>query len=348
MGFKETLVHHARKFGRTLAKKAPTIMVVGGTAGLVVSAVLACKETATKLEGILDEHREKVQALKDIRDGVVVLDEYTTEEYAEKHYKKHLTNVYLQTICKLAKAYAPALILALLSVTSILTGHNILNKRHLAAVAECYAVQNTLTEYRKRVKDKLGDEAERLLYAGGEKAFITDEETDEQTGEVKTSSHEGIVGDCEKLPHYTYIVNPETVCSYAYSNSDANFQRLLQAKIRDANTYMNTYDQVVLGDIMRHFWKDEYLRQHPEIFSHGWWKDNPLVDEPLPEIYPIDVTVKMISKPGERREYAVTFERVQGNITMAMDVVKQQQKDDARREKKLRRNIRATIKEATA
>lgn len=339
MAFKETLTYGARKFSRVMAEKSPTIMVVGGTIGLIAAAVIACKTTATKLDGVLAEHHKKVQSLKDIRDGKVVLDEYTTEEFAEKHYKKQLTGAYFQTVCKMAKAYAPALILAALSTASILTGHNILNKRHLAAVAECYAVQNTLTEYRKRVAGQLGEETEKLLYSGGEKALITDKETDPETGEEVTSTHEGIIGSADKLPHYTYIVSPETVLSYAYSNSDANFQRLLQAKIRDANDYLTRHDQVVLGDIMRHFWKDEYLRSRTEIFDHGWWKDNPLCD-PLPDIYPIDVTVKMISAPNEPRKYAVTFENVQGNITKAMDVAKAEKK----RERKLRKNIQARIK----
>ena len=151
MSFKSKITGLAVKAGKRLQQKCPTLMVVGGVAGLVVAGVLACKETHEQLDNVIAEHKEKVQAIKDIRDGVVVLDEISTEEYAEKKYKKHLLHIYLCTICKLAKVYAPAFLLATASVFSILWGHKIVTKRHLAAVAECYAVRETLNEYRKRV-----------------------------------------------------------------------------------------------------------------------------------------------------------------------------------------------------
>lgn len=352
MGLKESFIYGTKSIGRTLSKNAPTIMVIGGTVAVIAAGVLACKTTATKLNVVLDEHRNKLAELRDIRDGKTPLDSEEAKEIKDdKEYKKYLTSVYFQTICKLAKAYAPALILAALGTTSILTGHKVLSKRCLAAVAECYAAQNTLTEYRKRVAGRIGDEAEKLLYVGGEKQVIEDQEVDPETGEVRaTESHEAIVGGFEKLPHYTYIVSSETVHDWALSNSDANFRRLLENKVRDANTYLTRHDQVVLGDIMRHFWKDDYLRKHTEIFNHGWWKDNPLC-EPLPEVYPINITITMLSAPGQPRKYAVTFENVQGDISRAMDVVKMKDKADKScgfNPLKPRRDIKAQIKEATA
>lgn len=349
MGFKEKFVFGARKLGRTLSKKAPTLMVVGGTIGLIAAGVAACKATASKLDATLEEHKQKAESLRQIRDGEIVLDSISTEDYAKNEYKKQLAALYFQTTCKLLKAYAPALILAALSAASILTGHNVLKKRHLAAVAECYAVQNTLTEYRKRVAGRLGDEAERLLYVGGEKQIVTDAETDPETGEVRaTQSHEAIVSNCKRLPHYTYIVSADTVHSFVLSTSDANFQRLIQDKVRYANDYFGRHGQCVLGDIMRGVWKNDYLTKHGEIFGHGWWAENPLCD-PLPEIYPIDVTIKMISEPGQPRMYAVTFENVQGDIGYAMDIAKKQAREAEKQEKRAtRKNIQAHIKEATA
>lgn len=339
MSFKETLIHGVKKLGRSIGAKSPTLLVVGGTIGLVAAGIVACKETASQLNTVLDEHKQKVQALKDIRDGVVVLDEISTEEYAETKYKKHLTSVYLQTICKLAKTYAPALILALLSVVSILTGHKIITKRHLAAVAECYAVQNTLTEYRKRVAGKLGDEAEKLLFLDGENAIITDTEVDKETGEVKESSHEGIVGPNKKMA-YTYICSPATMCSYGMAGSDANFRNMIAIKTQVANEYFERHGHLVLGDIMRHFWNDEYLKDHSEIFSHGYMRDNPLVTEQLPDVAPITTDVKLISGPGEPRKYAVTFHNVQGDIVNALRASKLKE----RKAKKLSRKINAKIK----
>ena len=337
MSIKTAIVSGAKKLMRGAKANAPTIMVIFGSSGLVGAGVLACVKTAKELDPVLKEHKENVQALKDIRDGVVVLEEYTTEEYAETKYKKHLTAVYLRTIAKLAKVYGPAFLLAVLSLVSILTGHKILTKRHLAAVAECAAGKELLNEYRKKVAGKIGEEAEKNLFYDGETALITDEEVDESTGEVKTESHEGFVGKHKNM-QYTYICSPDTMCSYVRFNSDANFRNMVDMRLREINQYFEVHDQAVLGDVMRHFWNDKYLRQHPEIFTDGWWVDNPLGPK-LDDYRPINAVVKLISEPGQPRKYAVTF-NAQGNIAYAMKAAK----DKERKAKKISRKIAAAVK----
>lgn len=340
MGLKETIVDGAKKLGRSLSAKSPTIMVVGGTIALVTAGVIACKQTHSQLDEVIKEHNEKKQALKDIRDGVVVLDEYTTEEYAENHYKKHLTNLYLQTVCKLAKIYALPLLLSALGVASILTGHKVLSARHLKAVADTFMVKEAFSEYRGRVANRLGAEEEKMLYLNSEKGIVTENEVDPITGEVTSSSREENVslGD-SKLP-YTYICSPETMISFPQTLSDGTFRRMLEFRIHTANEYYLTHRQAVLGDIMRHFWNDEYITQHSEIFSDGWWLDNPYAPESDP-IHPITADVKYISDENGRRKYAVTF-NCQGNIADAMRIAKKQERA-AKKQEKLNHKIKATV-----
>lgn len=341
MGFKETIVHGAKKLGRTISAKSPTIMVVGGTIALVAAGVLACKQTRSKLDEVISEHKEKKQALQDLRDGVVVLDEYTTEEYAEKYYKKHLTNLYLQTVCKLAKVYALPLLLAAMGITSIFAGHRILSVRHLKAVADTFAVREAFSEYRGRVADRIGAEEEKLLYLNGEKAIVTDQEIDPNTGEVRPNSHEETVSLGESKMSYTYICSPETMISFPSTISDGTFRKMLEFRIKSANEYLERHDQTVLGDIMRHFWNDEYCRQHSEIFTDGWWIDNPLAPA-LDSVHPIVADIKRIPDENGGRKYAVTF-NCQGNIAEAMRIAKKQERAERRQEKKSGRKIKAMV-----
>lgn len=343
MSIKTMFVSGAKKAGRWLSAKSPTIMVVGGTIGLVVAGVVACKETHDKLDGILEEHKQKVQALKDIRDGKVVLDEYTTEEYAEKYYKKHLFHLYLALTGKLLKAFAPALILALLSTIAILTGHKILSVRHLTAVASCYQVTNEYNAYRGKVREVLGEDKELELATGAQKAVITDTIVDPETGEAKTESHEGLVGD-DSMTKWSYIADRSTVCDYVWNvNSDAQFRHLLELRVDDACRALKSCKQVVLKDVMKCFWTPEFLVKHPEVLVDGWWTDNPLAPELDPE-RPIGYSVKLIEGElghGDRR-YVVTF-FPQGNIQEAGRAAKAAESSKKKLDKKALRAVKAHL-----
>lgn len=150
----------SRKFGKVglkLKKHSPEIMVIGGVIGVVGSTVLACKAT-TKLSGILEESKENVDQIKDY-----VEENGCSEKYSEEDYKKDLTITYTQTAVKVAKIYAPAVILGTLSITSILAGHNITRKRNLALSAAYVAIDKSFKEYRSRVVERFGEKLDKEL-----------------------------------------------------------------------------------------------------------------------------------------------------------------------------------------
>ena len=337
MGIKESFIHGMKKLGRGIKAKSPTILVVSGTVGLVAAGVVAVIKTKDELQAVLDQHRKDVEALKDIRDGKVLLDDGTTpEEYAAKKYKKHLTALYLSLVAKLAKVYALPLLMAALSITAILTGHGILNKWHLTAVAECYSVRETLDEYRKRVAAEVGIDKEKDIFFDRTKEIITEKVTDEN-GEEKEVSREVDMSTGPRL-QYTYIVSPETMCSQYDFRWQSNIERQLSMIVSNANSYISRHDQMVLGDIMRHQWKDEYIKKHSEIFTDGWMRNNPLCSEELNDVAPITMDFHRISGPAESPKYAVTF-NCQGNIVKALEA--QKSKEDAVH--KIGRKIQARV-----
>lgn len=145
------------KMGLKLKKHSPEIMVIGGVIGVVGSTVLACKAT-TKLSGILEESKENVDQIKNY-----VEENGYSEKYSEEDYRKDLAITYTQTAVKVAKIYAPAVILGTLSITSILAGHNITRKRNLALSAAYVAIDKSFKEYRARVVERFGEKLDKEL-----------------------------------------------------------------------------------------------------------------------------------------------------------------------------------------
>lgn len=149
-----------RSFGKLalqLKKHSPEILVGAGVIGAVTSTVLACKAT-TKLEGILEESKNRLDTIK----GYVEDNGYS-EKYTEEDKKKDITIVYAQTGLSLVKLYAPAVALGALSLTSILYSHRILTTRNAALGAAYTAVSRGFKEYRGRVIDRFGEELDREL-----------------------------------------------------------------------------------------------------------------------------------------------------------------------------------------
>lgn len=157
----ELMNNVTRKFHRVafkFKKHSPELLVVGGVVGVVGSAVMACKAT-TKLDTILDETKGNVDKIH----HAIEHPETLPEPYTEEDGKKDLAIVYTQAAVKVAKLYAPAVIVGGLSITAILAGHNITRKRNVALAAAYTAVDKSFKEYRGRVVERFGEALDKEL-----------------------------------------------------------------------------------------------------------------------------------------------------------------------------------------
>lgn len=145
------------KVGFKFKKHSPEILVAAGVVGVVASGVMACKAT-TKLSGILEEHKEQTNQINNY-----VEEHGHTSEYNEEDQKKDLAIVYTQTGVKVAKLYAPAIILGAVSITAIVASNRILNRRNAALAAAYTVVDKGFKEYRGRVIERFGKELDREL-----------------------------------------------------------------------------------------------------------------------------------------------------------------------------------------
>lgn len=146
------------KAGFQIKKHSPEILIVAGIAGVVTSAVMACKAT-TKINDILDQTKEEVGKVND----ALANEKIPEDVYSKEDAKKDLAIIYIQTGVKLVKLYGPSLILGALSITSILASNNILRKRNVALAAAYAAIDNSFKEYRGRVIERFGKDLDREL-----------------------------------------------------------------------------------------------------------------------------------------------------------------------------------------
>lgn len=155
----ENVSRTLNKVGFTIKKHSPAILIVTGVVGAVTSTVLACKATR-KLDEVLEQHKERIEAVKTLEEETK---KYDPETYNETEFKQALSLAYVKAGVSVAKLYAPAAVVGVASIVSILASHKILNERH-AALASAYAiVDGTFKDYRKRVVDRFGERVDYEL-----------------------------------------------------------------------------------------------------------------------------------------------------------------------------------------
>ena len=162
------------KIGFELKKHSPEIFIAVGVVGTVASAVMACKAT-TKLNDILEESKEQIDAIHEAPQK-----EELKDKYDEDMMRKDLALVYFQTGVKIAKLYAPAVILGTLSITSIVASNNILRKRNVALAAAYATVDKGFKEYRERVVERYGEQVDYELTHNIKTKEITETVVDEK------------------------------------------------------------------------------------------------------------------------------------------------------------------------
>lgn len=185
------------RLGLKFKKHSPEILVATGVVGVITSTVMACKAT-TKIDKVLSESKEHVEKTKDY-----VEEHGFTEKYTEEDYKKDLTIMYAQRGLKIARLYAPAVMLGAVSIVTILSGHNILRKRNAALAAAYATVDKGFREYRGRVIERFGEELDKEL-----KYNIKSKELDEIKVNKKTGKEEVV----KKSVH---VANPNEYSDYA-------------------------------------------------------------------------------------------------------------------------------------
>nr|DAK73421.1 MAG TPA: hypothetical protein [Bacteriophage sp.] len=176
----------AGRAGLVLSKHAPTILTAAGTAGFISTTILASKATLKVEETVAEETALLVK----------VHEAHEAGKLEDKDALHDKVILYTRMTTKLAKLYAPALILGAASIVSLATGHGIMLKRNASLAAAYAAVDQAFKSYKKKVESKFGKEAVLdALVSTAEEDLTKDEMTLEAITAVDGVSPYGVIFD---------------------------------------------------------------------------------------------------------------------------------------------------------
>lgn len=176
----------AGRAGLVLSKHAPTILTAAGTAGFIGTTILASKATL-KVEETVAEEAELLVKVHEAHEAGKLTDKDATHDKVV---------LYTRMTTKLAKLYAPALILGAASIVSLATGHGIMLKRNASLAAAYAAVDQAFKSYKKKVESKFGKEAVLdALVSTAEEDLTKNEPTLEAIAAVDDVSPYGVIFD---------------------------------------------------------------------------------------------------------------------------------------------------------
>ena len=164
-----------------LKEVRPEIALGVGITGVLAGTILACKKTK-EAEPIVEQAKSEIEELDHVKANPYAEERPTFTEYAR---------VYIRHGCELAKVYAGPALLWAGGMACIVGSHGELRSRNTQLFAKSMALEQLFNAYRERVREKIGEEAEKDLYFGAEEADITVVETDPETGEKKNTQKRG-------------------------------------------------------------------------------------------------------------------------------------------------------------
>lgn len=176
----------AGRAGLVLSKHAPTILTAAGTAGFIGTTILASKATLKVEETVAEETALLVK----------VHEAHEAGKLEDKDALHDKVILYTRMTTKLAKLYAPALILGAASIVSLATGHGIMLKRNASLAAAYAAVDQAFKTYKKKVESKFGKDAViDALVSTAEEDLTKNELTMEAIAAVDGVSPYGVIFD---------------------------------------------------------------------------------------------------------------------------------------------------------
>lgn len=158
-------------------KHSPTFLFAGGVVGVVATAIVASRATL-KLDEVLDEAHTDLDRAKEAK-GL------NSEKYTEQDYSKDVALIYVRTGMGIVKLYAPAIGVGVLTIAALTSSHKILTGRNAALTAAYAALDRSFRNYRARVTEELGRNADDHFRYGSESKKMQVPDGDGKTVEKK-------------------------------------------------------------------------------------------------------------------------------------------------------------------
>ena len=163
--------YHTTKF--VAAKHAPTMLVGGGIAGIIISTAMACRATY-KNRQVFENFQDEVRDLKTFKSDEAAV---KSDSLTPADYRREMTTIYTRNAGSIAKVYAPSATVMTISLVGIVGAHRMMLGRNAALLATATSLSESLRQYRDRVSGELGVDKESELYQNMTPETIFDPET---------------------------------------------------------------------------------------------------------------------------------------------------------------------------
>lgn len=216
----------------TVQAHSPVLLMGLGVVGMGTTVVLACRATL-KMSEVLEKGKEE-------------LDDVALDSKIKPEAKKKASfGVQLQTAINIAKLYAPAVAVGLLSVGAMTGSHIILQKRNAGLAAAYAVVDKSFKEYRSRVVADQGKQKDFEYLHGVTEREIAEEG---ETG-IDTKIVRGLDAEAMKKRGTSQYSRIFDEFNNNWSEVPHQNQMFLQSQMTYANMMLRAKGRVYLNDV---------------------------------------------------------------------------------------------------
>lgn len=196
-------------------KRSPEILLATSLTSGALALGLAVKQTLT-IQPVLEDWNEWME---DYKAGLEMSEERdeSLPPFPEETAQKIMVGMAVQTGLKLVKHYSLPLAFAGLSAAATLGMYKVWNARYTAVVAAATGLQETLNKYREKLREQLGEDADKELLA---RTVDEDRETKEDPQTKQP------VRQPQKMSKYARIFDESS--TYYKRNAGDNLSFLIQ------------------------------------------------------------------------------------------------------------------------
>lgn len=181
---------------------SPELMVGSGILSGILAAILLARaykrqdETLGETLNQIRDEKEQIAENNEVYSGLRPEDQEDLIYITKRQEFIRLRHLYLQGTGDFFKLYGPPIALGLFSISMVVGSHGIMKNRNKALFAAMTVIQRGFAAYRERVRDELGEDADRRFYYDLTKRNTVTVEVDPETGKKKKiKGEENVIGE---------------------------------------------------------------------------------------------------------------------------------------------------------
>ncbi len=259
--------------GLAVKERQPELFLVAGVTAGITSAIMLAKahkrskeafdEVLGEIEAVrvyVDDNNAVTSPSGDVPDG--------WEPVTPAEERQLLFPLYLETSRRAAVLYGPSVLMGVAALAFILASHKSLQNRNRALISVVALLERGFAQYRKRVRDELGPEADDRFYYGAEVRNVNRVEVGEDGKKKKKREKKNHIPE-EFSPIMYQRTFDET--NQNWSNMDDMNEFFLKATERSFNDQLTIKGWMVLNDV----YKALGFEASPAGAVVGWSKNVP-------------------------------------------------------------------------